>query len=107
MKANGLLREDKSEKIDYSYLVEFKPLIDRICQRFTEGEKKYARLNFRNCEDPLTYQQSALRHLMQFLDGETEEDHGSAAIINILILLDLQEQSTKSAHLKFMPKVCL
>lgn len=87
-----LLREDKTNKIDYSYLVELKPIIDRICQRFTEGEIKYARLNYRNCEDPLTYQQSALRHMFQYLNGDTDEDHGVATVINLLILLDLESQ---------------
>jgi hypothetical protein len=93
---NGLLREVKDGKVDYTYLVELKPLIDRICLRLTEGEKKYARLNWRNCEDPLTYQQSAIRHMFQFLAGETDEDHGIASVINLLILLDLRVQDIQN-----------
>lgn len=90
-----LLREDKSEKVDYSYLVELKPLIDRICNRLTEGEKKYARLNWRECKDPLTYKQSAMRHTMQYMWGERDEDHGIAAVINLLILLDLEQHGVR------------
>lgn len=87
---SSLLREDKTGKTDYTYLTELKPIIDRICQRFTEGEAKYARLNWRNASDPLTYKKSAMRHMFQYMNGETDEDHGVAAIINLLILLDLE-----------------
>ena len=87
-----LLREDKTGKVDYTYLSELKPIIDRICTRLTEGEKKYARLNWRNCEDNLTYKQSAMRHMMQYMNGETDEDHGIATIINLMILLDLEDK---------------
>lgn len=90
-----LLREDKTGKIDYTYLLELKPLIDRICKRLQEGEIKYDRLNWRNCEDPLTYKQSAIRHMFQYLNGETDEDHGTASIINLMILMDLEDNLWK------------
>jgi hypothetical protein len=49
------------------------------------GAIKYSRRNWLNCEDPQTYKESAARHLMQYIHGETDEDHLSAAAANILI----------------------
>lgn len=87
-----LLREDKTEKPDFSYVGLMFGAFARIVQRFQIGERKYARLNWRECQDPLTYQQSAIRHLLQYASGLTDEDHLAAAAANILILLDLEEQ---------------
>lgn len=86
-----LLREDKSEKPDFTYIAEMYPVFARIMDRFTMGEKKYARLNWRNCEDPQTYKESAIRHLMQYASGETDEDHLIASLANIIILADLEQ----------------
>jgi hypothetical protein len=91
-----LLREDKTLKPDFTYLGMFYEVSARIVQRFTMGEEKYARGNWREAKTPaqiLTYQQSALRHLMQYLNGQTDEDHLSAVAANVIILMDLEEQS--------------
>lgn len=86
-----LLREDKSNKPDFTYIGEMYPVFERIMKRFTEGAIKYDRLNWRYCEDPQTYKESALRHTLQYVSGQKDEDHIVAAIINLLILADLEE----------------
>jgi hypothetical protein len=86
-----LLREDKTNKPDFTYFAEMYQVSERITKILTMGEKKYARLNWRNCEDPQTYKESAMRHLMQYLSGQTDEDHLSAATVNLMILMDLEE----------------
>lgn len=88
---SGLLREDKTAKPDFTYVGMVYSSIARIMQRFMMGEAKYARGNWRECEDILTYQQSAVRHLMQYLNGQTDEDHIAAAATNLIILMDLEE----------------
>jgi hypothetical protein len=88
-----LLREDKTTKPDFVYLGEMYPAVARIMQRLMLGEQKYSRRNWVNCEDNLTYKQSAIRHFMQYLNGDIGEDHLAACGANILILLDLEEQS--------------
>lgn len=90
-----LLREDKSGKPDFTYIAEMYPSFARMMQQLTMGEKKYARLNWRNCEDPLTYKQSALRHLMQYINGQTDEDHLIASAVNLMILADLEEHGIR------------
>ena len=87
-----LLREDKSRKPDFTYFAEMFKASERIVKRLQMGEKKYARLNWRNCEDPQTYKESAMRHLMQYLAGETDEDHLSASVANLMILMDLENE---------------
>jgi hypothetical protein len=90
-----LLREDKTGKVDFTYIGEMYAANARILSRFQLGEVKYSRLNWRNCEDPQTYRESASRHLMQYLRGDTDEDHLAAAGANIEILLDLEEHGIK------------
>lgn len=88
-----LLREDKSQKPDFTYVGEMYRAFARVMWRFQMGEEKYARLNWRECEDPQTYKESAVRHLMQYINEEQDEDHAAAVIANILILMDLEEQA--------------
>lgn len=88
---NKLLRESKVNKTDFTYIGLMFNSVDRVMRRYTLGEQKYARANWRNCDDPLTYEQSAVRHLMQYLNGQTDEDHLAASAANILILMDLEQ----------------
>lgn len=86
-----LLREDKSGKPDFTYVGVMYDAFARVLWRFQMGERKYARLNWRNCEDPQTYKESAIRHLNQYLNNQTDEGHLEACVANCLILLDLEE----------------
>lgn len=88
-----LLREDKTDKPDFTYIGEMYPVFARIMKRFQEGAVKYDRLNWRNCEDPQTYKESAVRHLMQYINNQKDEDHAVAAMVNLMILVDLEENN--------------
>lgn len=90
-----LLREDKSGKPDFTYFGFFYEASARIAQRFTFGELKYARGNWREARELQTYRESLSRHLMQYLNGETDEDHLSAICANAIILMDLEEIKKK------------
>lgn len=92
MVTKKLLRENKTQKPDFTYMGLMYHANARKMQRLQDGAKKYARANWRNCEDPQTYKESAVRHLLQYINGQTDEDHLSAAGVNIDILLDLEEQ---------------
>lgn len=87
-----LLREDKTGKPDFTYIGVMYDAFADVMKHLTYGEKKYARLNWRNAESDQTYRESAARHLMQFIDGQTDEDHAVAAIVNLLIIKDLQKR---------------
>ena len=90
-----LLREDKSEKIDWTYIADMKPAFEKVIQRLMYGEKKYARLNFMNCKDPQTFKESFLRHAVQAVSGMTDEPHIEATIVNGLIWLMLEERKNE------------
>lgn len=89
-----LLREDKTEKVDWTYVGEMYGAFERVMKRFMLGAKKYSRTNWRNCTDNQTYKESLARHLVQYLNGKTDEDHLGALIVNALILMDLEEECT-------------
>lgn len=91
----ALLREDKTTKPDFTYFGMFYETTARIAQRFMFGEQKYARGNWREAKEVLTYQQSLSRHLMQYLNGQNDEDHLGAVAANAIILMDLEEQAKK------------
>lgn len=90
-----LLREDKTDKPDFTYVAEMYPVFARIMKRLQEGAIKYDRLNWRHCEDPQTYKESALRHVLQYMNGQDDEDHIVAGIINLMILADLEEHDVR------------
>jgi len=87
-----LLREDKTTKTDWTYIYEMYPSFERVMKRFMLGEKKYSRLNFRDCEDYTTYKQSTLRHVLKGFKGDCEEDNLAAAVVNLLIIMDSENK---------------
>lgn len=90
-----LLREDKSKKPDFT-LLPYDPMA-RTAQRFMEGAVKYARYNWRNCsiEKLQTYKESLLRHTLQYIDGQTDEDHLAGIVCNAMIIMDVEQGNYK------------
>lgn len=81
---NGFLREDKSNKIDYT-LIPLKPLSD-LAKHYTDGAKIHGVDNWKKAEDVNTFKQSAFRHFIAILESKEDEDHYSALIWNIISL---------------------
>jgi len=86
-----LLREDKSKKPDFTYFAVMYNVSERIAKRFQEGAEKYDYMNWRYAESTKTYQESAMRHLFQHFYGRDDEDHLAAAIVNLMIIADLED----------------
>lgn len=82
--ASGMVRDTQAGKPDYT-------LIDRAFLRrwadlMVRGAEKYGRDNWRHADSAVElsrFEASALRHMMQWLDGEIDEDHGAAVAFNI------------------------
>ena len=58
----------------------------RLAMHLTKGAEKYGRENWRlaNSEEELQrFKDSALRHMFQWLAGETDEDHMAAVAFNL------------------------
>lgn len=87
--ATGAVRESAMGKGTYKYI----PTVGlkRLSHRYQYGELKYgATDNFKkglpvsNCWD------SAMRHLVAYMDGDNSEDHLAAAAWNVLAIMEME-----------------
>lgn len=91
---NGFTREPELDRPDYLPLltargIELVPreLILRIAEHYFQGGLKYAPNNWRLGTDPATLERnrrSAVRHLVQWLRGDDDEDHLAAVTWNMI-----------------------
>lgn len=82
---SGMVRDVTDEKIDYSLALDG-PMFKRYAIHLTKGAKKYAKRNWMLAageEEKERFKESALRHFIQWLDGDTDEDHAAAVFFNI------------------------
>lgn len=82
--ASGMRRDVQDGKPDYTLLD--RAFLKRWAELMVRGAKKYGRHNWRkaNSQEELErFQASAYRHLVQWLDGETDEDHAAAVAFNL------------------------
>jgi len=77
----GFLREDKSNKVDYT-LIPHEILTD-LAIHYTEGAKKHGIDNWKKSKDNKGFLKSAYRHFIAILLGKEDEDHVSALIWNV------------------------
>ena len=59
-----------------------------LAQRFQDGADKYGARNWEKGHPLSNYIDSLYRHLWQFMDGETDEDHLAAVLWNAVALAD-------------------
>lgn len=63
----------------------------RLAQLYERGAIKYGDRNWEKGQPLSRMLDSAIRHLFQFLEGKTDEDHGIAVAWNILGIIEIQE----------------
>jgi hypothetical protein len=81
---SGMVRDTQDDKPDYT-LIDM-TFLKRLAAHMTKGAKKYGRRNWQNAnseEELERFKSSALRHMMQWLAGEEEEDHMAAVAFNL------------------------
>lgn len=92
---SGMVRDIDDNKICYSLIpVE---MIKAIGTHLTKGANKYGRENWRlaNSEKEMQrFKDSAFRHFIQWINGETDEDHKSACAFNMWAC-DITKQKIK------------
>ena len=88
--ASGMRRDVQDGKPDYYLCLTDEPLevqlLTRWAELMTRGQEKYGRRNWQlaNSEEELErFKSSAFRHFMQWITGETDEDHAAATLFNI------------------------
>ncbi len=81
---SGTRRDTQEGKPDYT-LVDY-PLLERWAMHMTKGAEKYGRRNWQlanSTEELERFESSALRHMMQWLQGDRSEDHAAAVMFNL------------------------
>jgi len=87
---SGMVRDTTNGKTDYTRCLEG-PMLERWAIHLAKGAIKYpdvapGKANWtlaEGSEEWLRFRQSALRHMIQWLNGETDEDHAAAVFFNI------------------------
>lgn len=83
---SGHVRGDSSQKVDYTLAVDG-PMFKRWAEHLTRaadthgGKRNWLRANTQ--EELERAKESALRHMMQWINGDSDEDHAAAVFFNI------------------------
>lgn len=81
---SGMRRDTTQGKPMYSLID--RTFLYRLAMHLTKGAEKYGKDNWRmaNSQEELDrFKDSAFRHMMQWLNGDTDEDHMSAVAFNL------------------------
>jgi hypothetical protein len=90
---SGMRRDIQTGKPRYD-LIPTGPL-KRLAGLYARGAEKYGEWNWQLASSPEEIQRfkaSALRHMYQYLDGETDEDHAIGAVWNLFALIYMEER---------------
>lgn len=82
---SGMVRDTATDKIDYSLVLDG-PMFKRWAIHLTNGGLKYSKRNWMKAageEEYNRFRESAIRHFVQYIYGDTDEDHASAIYFNI------------------------
>lgn len=89
--AGGMVRDTEDGKIMYDLALDG-PMFERYAIHMTKGAQKYEERNWMKCKDGTPeqkdqtlkrFKRSALRHFLQWLRGDRDEDHAAAVIFNL------------------------
>lgn len=89
---SGMVRDTDTSKPRFDLIIpDFLPYTETMLYRFAQlmarGAEKYGEKNWQlaNSTEELTrFKSSALRHMLQWVSGESDEDHASAVYYNIM-----------------------
>lgn len=87
----GMVRDTEDGKTDYTLALDG-PMFERWAIHLTKGARKYSARNWMQIANATREEQQAalerferslMRHLMQYMRGDTDEDHAAAIYFNI------------------------
>lgn len=81
---SGMNRDIQSDKPRYDLI--YLPMLKRWAELMGRGANKYGERNWEKAssqEELNRFKESAFRHFIQWIEGETDEDHGVAVFFNI------------------------
>lgn len=86
----GSVRDTNEGKPRYDLIG--RHFLRRLADHLTKGAKKYGERNWEKGQPVSRSYESALRHLIQWRDGDTAEDHLAAVAFNVGSIIHVQEQ---------------
>jgi hypothetical protein len=104
---SGMVRDVTDGKPDYS-LVFDGPMLERWAVHLTKGAQKYSKRNWMQAdgdEELARFTESACRHFVQWMRGDTDEDHASALFFNVNGAEFVKGQQIESSFLEHA--ICL
>jgi hypothetical protein len=89
---SGMVRDTQEGKPRFDLLLPLgvpysDQFLTRVAGLLARGASKYSERNWELAEGPgelARFKSSALRHLMQWLNDESDEDHAAAVVFNLL-----------------------
>lgn len=89
---SGMVRDTQDDKPRFDLLLPIgvpysDQFLTRVAGLLARGAEKYSERNWEKAEgeaELTRFKASALRHLMQYLAGETDEDHMAAVVFNLM-----------------------
>ena len=82
---SGMVRDTTEGKVDYTLVLDG-PMFKRWAEHLTKGAVKYKKRNWMQANGEAEYdrfRESALRHFLQWIEGDRDEDHAAAVMFNI------------------------
>ncbi len=90
--AGGMVRDVTAGKVDYALVLQG-PLFQRWAELLSRGAIKYGKNNWTlalesddiaaRAETSERFRESAMRHFVQWMQGDRSEDHASAVVFNL------------------------
>jgi len=89
---SGMVRDTNEGKPRFELLLPLgipykEQYLTRCAELMMRGAEKYAERNWEQAtgqEEMKRFSESAFRHFMQWINGETDEDHASAVFFNVM-----------------------
>lgn len=97
--STGMVRDTQDDKPRYDLID--RAFLKRWAELMARGAKKYGENNWRRAstESELErFKASAIRHLFQWLEGDTTEDHAAAVAFNLAGAEMVKEKITVTGH---------
>ena len=85
----GSRRDTRDGKGRYDLIPPY--AIYRLARHYENGSVKYGDNNWLKGQPISRYVDSAMRHLYKYLEGQNDEDHATAAVWNIIAIIQTEE----------------
>jgi hypothetical protein len=97
---SGMVRDTEEGKARFDLLVPLgvpyeKQILTRFADLLARGAEKYSARNWEKANSQAEldrYKSSAFRHFMQWITGETDEDHAAAVMFNLMCYETIKEK---------------